>query len=169
MRIVGIAPYHDASICVLDDGEITYFSKQERLSRRKRDELGKKQLEALDYVLKNFQDPPIDKVVICSPTPGSVGVDWIQMYMWDKIVNRQGCQIIKYCEDHHLCHATLAFNNSGFEEALAFVIDRNGAMMEDRMRESETVFTCEYPAKLNTIYKNYFLVNKGQDHDVERR
>lgn len=167
MRIVGIAPYHDASICVLDDGEITYFSKQERLSRRKRDELGEKQLEALDYVLKNFQDPPIDKVVICSPTPGSVGVDWIQMYMWDKIVNRKGCQIIKYCEDHHLCHATLAFNNSGFEEALAFVIDRNGAMMEDRMRESETVFTCEYPAKLNTIYKNYFLVNKGQDHDVE--
>ena len=44
MRILGISPYHDASVCILDDGEITYFSKQERLTRKKRDELGENQL-----------------------------------------------------------------------------------------------------------------------------
>ncbi len=167
MRILGISPYHDASVCILDDGEITYFSKQERLTRKKRDELGENQLTVLNYVLDNYQDTPIDKIVICSPTPNSQGVDWLQMYMWTKIKNAKGCQIIKYCQDHHLAHATLAFNNSGFKEALTFVIDRNGAMMEDRIRESESVFICKYPANFKTIYKNYFLVNKGQDYDVE--
>lgn len=85
MRILGISPYHDASVCILDDGEITYFSKQERLTRKKRDELGENQLTVLNYVLDNYQDTPIDKIVICSPTPNSQGVDWLQMYMWTKI------------------------------------------------------------------------------------
>ena len=160
MRILGISPYHDASVCILDDGEITYFSKQERLTRKKRDELGENQLTVLNYVLDNYQDTPIDKIVICSPTPNSQGVDWLQMYMWTKIKNAKGCQIIKYCQDHHLAHATLAFNNSGFKEALTFVIDRNGAMMEVGYKEHFGLQNKNFD-KRKSLYADYaFQVQK---------
>ncbi|HAT64172.1 MAG TPA: hypothetical protein DCS66_06160 [Flavobacteriaceae bacterium] len=38
MRILGISPGHDSSICVINDGEIEFFAKEERFSRIKRDQ-----------------------------------------------------------------------------------------------------------------------------------
>ena len=54
MRILGISPYHDASVCVIKDGKIEYFSKQERLTKIKRDDLKEDNLTVLDYVLDNL-------------------------------------------------------------------------------------------------------------------
>ena len=167
MRILGISPQHDASVCVVDDGKIIYFSKQERLTRIKRDELKQENLKVLDYVLEHYQDKEIENIIICSPTPGSSFVEWLQMYLWPKLKNVAGCRIHKFCLNHHLAHASLAFYNSGFKKALSVVIDRNGALIEKRMRESESVFISEYPCEFKTIYKNYFLIEKGEKHDVE--
>ena len=133
MRILGISPHHDGSVCVVDDGKIIYFSKQERLTRIKRDELKREHLKVLDYVLKHYQDKQIENIIICSPTPGSTFVEWLQMYLWPKLKNRAGCRIHKFCQNHHLAHASLAFYNSGFKKALSVVIDRNGALIEKRM------------------------------------
>ena len=64
MRILGISPYHDASVCIVDDGKIIYFSKQERLTRIKRDRLERDSLKVLEYALDNYQDKEIYKIVI---------------------------------------------------------------------------------------------------------
>jgi carbamoyltransferase len=165
MRILGISPYHDASVCVVEDGKVKYFSKQERLTKIKRDSLKENNLTVLNYVLDNFKDKPIDKVVICSPTPNSFFVEWLQTYLLKKIKNN--CEIIKYCTHHHLAHASLSFYNSGFKKALCLVIDRNGALIEDKIRESESLFVAEYPCEFIPIYKNYYLKNKGEKYDVE--
>ena len=69
MRILGISPQHDASVCMVDDGKIIYFSKQERQTRIKRDELKRQYTKVLDYVLENYQDKEIKNIVICSSTP----------------------------------------------------------------------------------------------------
>ena len=37
MRILGISGAHDASVCVLTDGVIERFYKEERLTKKKRD------------------------------------------------------------------------------------------------------------------------------------
>ncbi len=37
MRVVGISPLHDSSVAVINNGELEYFFKEERLSRVKRD------------------------------------------------------------------------------------------------------------------------------------
>jgi len=165
MRILGISPYHDASVCIVENGKIKYFSKQERLTKIKKDSLSEISLDVLDYVLNNYQNKPINKVVICSPTPNSEFVEWLQIYLIKKIKN--DCQIINFCENHHLAHASLSFYNSGFKKSLCLVIDRNGALIENKMRESESFFIAEYPCKFTPIYKNYYLKNKGEKYDVD--
>ena len=37
MRILGVSAYHDSSVCLLEDGKILRYYKEERLSRNKRD------------------------------------------------------------------------------------------------------------------------------------
>jgi carbamoyltransferase len=61
---------------------------------------------------------------------------------------------------HHKCHASLAYYNSNFEEALVFVIDRNGSIFfinsEAVARESESVFFANKKG-INPILKNFSL------------
>ena len=37
MRVLGISPMHDSSVAIIHNGQIEYFSKEERLTRKKRD------------------------------------------------------------------------------------------------------------------------------------
>jgi carbamoyltransferase len=71
---------------------------------------------------------------------------------------------VEYSDQHHLVHANLAFYNSGFSEALVFVIDRNGSVFFDSCRESETVYIASYPNNFVPIYKN-FWVEKNNAHE----
>ena len=130
MKILSISPFHDSSIVVLNNGNIEYFSKEERITRVKRDN---HPFKSLDYVVKNIKN--IDLILICSPTPD----DSFHIYLEDYLKKYFTCDILRFCEHHHLAHASLAFYNSGFEKSLTFVIDRNGAKL-DGFRESETVF-----------------------------
>ena len=36
-RVLGFSLAHDASVCVLNDGELEYWAKEERYTRKKRD------------------------------------------------------------------------------------------------------------------------------------
>ena len=63
MRILGISPFHDSSIAIIKDGQIEFFSKEERLTRKKRDYPPK---DSLDLVLKD--DRKFDEIVISSPS-----------------------------------------------------------------------------------------------------
>ena len=39
MRILGISPGHDSSICVINDGEIEFFAKEERFENISKNEI----------------------------------------------------------------------------------------------------------------------------------
>ena len=159
MRVLGVAPFHDSSVAVIDNGVLEYFCKEERLSRVKRDKMP---FKAIAEAVKHAKGP-IDMCVIASPTGYDGSNNDLQMYL-EKITD---CQIFKrMCDNHHKVHAANAFYNSGFDKAMVLIADRTGSYIE-RFREAESVYTAEYPAKFTPLYKSYFLLHKGIDHDIE--
>lgn len=149
MRILGISPAHDSSVCVLLDGEIERFYKEERLSRKKRDKFP---YMSLMCVYEEF-GCSFDHVVIASPSPDTffdIGL------FCEKIFK---CPVEYVCGKHHLQHASLAFYSSGFDRAFTFVIDRNGSNHQRYFRESESIFFCDYPNNFTEIYKSFWRMD----------
>ncbi len=159
MRIVGISPSHDSSVCVLNDGVIEGFYKEERFCRVKKEA---KPYLAMIEAQKHLWGP-VDFVVIASPDkPNAHSVDLLAERLF-------GCPVLDMCGQHHIQHAALAFENSRFDEALIFVMDRNGSIVHDCMRESESVIIAKKdPYTFEEIYKNYWADKDnlwvGRDH-----
>lgn len=155
MRIIGISPFHDASVAVINNGQIEYFAKEERFTRKKRDSMP---YIAIEKAFENAKGP-VDLCVMASPTNG----DGAQRDLADMIVKRWKVNVKHVCSEHHNQHANLAFFNSGFDEALCFVIDRNGSVQFNLntpfARESESVYKCSYPANFTPIMKTFWLLN----------
>lgn len=161
MRILGICPSHDSSVCVINDGKIEFFAKEERLSGVKRDILAKM---CLDLVHKIYGSNSIDYATYS----WQQFEDGRRTLMIEKIVRSKFGRTLKEPRpwvknnhfQHHLNHAAVAFYNSGFEEALTFVIDRNGTEMfvdsNTQYREAESVFHCKYPNNFITLQKNFW-------------
>jgi carbamoyltransferase len=159
MRILSVSPFHDSSVVIINDGKIEYFCKEERLTRSKRDWLPIKSLiEAFSRA-----EGQIDLVVICSPT----GDDEHNKYLEHVIKKYTDAKVIRFCEHHHLAHASLAFYDSGFDKALVVVIDRAGAKFNNSIREGESIFIAEYPNKFTPVYKSYWAFNTGSDYDFD--
>jgi len=149
MKILGISPYHDSSVCLIENGKLLSFYKEERLSKIKRDMYP---FLSIDRILE--EAGPADIAVICSPSNGDYTLAPIKQYLNKK----HGINIIEdISHEHHLQHASLAFYNSKFKKSLVFVIDRNGSFLNPECRESETVFIAEYPDSFTPIYKSYWV------------
>jgi carbamoyltransferase len=153
MRIVSVSPSHDSSVCVLNDGKIEYFFKEERLCGIKKESAPYLSIIEAHKHIKG----PVDFCVVASP-------DTADLFSINHILFRvfNPKQVIDMCSKHHLQHAALAFENSQFDQALVFVIDRNGSRIDDCMRESETVFIARSNSySIVEIYKNYSAKNFG--------
>lgn len=152
MRILGVCGYHDSGVCIVNDGEIESYFKEERFTRVKRDYTG---YRSLFECMKNNKEP-IDFSAICDGYPGR---EYYDRHI-SRIVNSGRAY---YEKKHHLCHASLAFYNSGFAESLVFVVDRNGSVEKlnqneyVNIRESETIFHASYPCEFKTLHKNYWV------------
>lgn len=148
MKVLGLAPEHDSSVCLIENGEITRFYKEERLSKVKRD---KQPLRSIAKALDGVEE--IDCFVYCAPSSN----------LFDNYVNivRKFTKVgraINLSNQHHQQHASLAFYNSGFETAAVIVVDRNGSPLpEYSASEAETIFTASYPCDFREIYKSYAL------------
>lgn len=105
-------------------------------------------------IRENFKED-IDAIILSSPTNNDPGLLFVSDYA-SKALNCKNIQ--DWSDRHHLCHASLAFYNSGFEKASVIVIDRNGSVVENVAREAETIFTAEYPDVFTEIYKNYWTI-----------
>lgn len=152
MRTFGISPAHDSSVCIYEDGKISAFYKEERLSRKKRDR------DPIMSVGAAFETSPgdIDVFSYCAPQDSGTSLDYFTKMVekYAKVGN-----VANFANQHHLQHASLAFYNSGFSEAAVVVIDRNGSDIEHWARESETIFYANYPDLFKTVYKNYWVSN----------
>lgn len=159
MYILGVSPFHDSSVCVLKNGKIDFFLKEERVSRIKRDSHPFKSLDMISSIYDK-----VDYSVICSPSNGNESLFAYKAYL-KKAINSS--QVYDISDQHHLQHASLAFYNSGFSNAIVVVIDRNGSFVGSSCRESESVFYAEYPNNFTALYKSYHT-EPGYDKKITK-
>lgn len=153
MRILAFNIAHDSSVCSIKDGSIEFFCKEERLSRVKRDMHPFKSLDL--YKSMNFGT--IDHVLYHTPTNSNSSFEIVYNYYVRKTFDKKLENFSNLT--HHLCHASLAFYNSGFSECLTVVIDRNGSIFfldnDPAASEAESVFHCSYPDNIKPLYKSF--------------
>lgn len=166
MRVVSFNVCHDSSVCSYVDGKIEFYCKEERLSRIKRDKEPYKTLEL--FYEQKFG--PIDKFIYLTPSDDSPDdFQFSSVYIRKKF----GVKLENSPFTHHECHASVAFYNSGFEEALVFVIDRNGSICfgnnkEKLARESESVFKCSYPSIFEPIHKSFWIFDENKKYEIKK-
>jgi carbamoyltransferase len=168
--IAGITRGHNASICLLKDGEIVFSLEEERLSRQKYDG---GPLAAMVKIL-DYTDR-LDYLVIAHTqnlheTAGKIDFSGDDMYtglarklgLIDRKANSyKHPQVIDLSHTHHKLHAACAFYRSGFDNAVALIVDGAGSFIpmtidnQTQMTwELESIFTCRYPSNFKTVYKH---------------
>lgn len=169
MWIAAITRGHNGGVCLLKDGEIVFSIEEERITRQKYDGGPfATMLRILDYT------PKLDYLVIAHTTPkdtaGKIDFSGEDMYtgfarklgLIDRKQNRfNHPQVIDLSHIHHKLHAACAFYRSGFEDAVAVIVDGAGTFLELSYQgealtgwEVESIFDCAYPASFTTLYKH---------------
>ena len=159
MNILSLITSHDASVTYISDGKLKYFAKEERLSGYKHD---KGFTKCLDYIIKN--NFKVDLVVLNSTTaPDTFHREYLEFMLRKQF----DCEVVHLEYDHHLSHASLAFCNSGYDESLVFVADRNGSKNE-YYAEVESIFKINKDYNIKSVYKNFAVSQIGKvDFDKE--
>lgn len=145
---------HDAAVCILQNGEIKSYYKEERLTGTKRDINPKL---AIKSCVEDFGDK-IDYAVLISYPDAEPYVK-----LTSKLANIEPKKIIDFSYKHHLCHASLAFYNSGFEKSIVIVVDGQGSLFANDLAECETVYYATYPNNFECLIKN-FSTNKDHSY-----
>jgi len=170
--ILAITRGHNAGACLLKDGKIVFAIEEERLSRRKYDGGPFASMtKTLEYTDK------IDMLVVAhtqtlDATAGRVDFSGDDVY--SGFARKLGLieqnprpsgpthpQVIDLSTIHHKLHAGCAFYRSGFDDAVAVIVDGAGTFYDVSNRESsmtawevESIIDCSYPYNLNTVYKH---------------
>lgn len=160
--ILGLARGHNASVCLLKNGEVLFYLEEERASRFKYDGTPFRALE----LVKKFTNR-IDAVAIAHTDNNVPRSDWCIGNIYIEFLRKH--HLVTYETPvhllgniHHKLHAACAFYNSGFDDAVAVIVDGAGTFIEGQnilgvsvgMWEAETIFSCSYPTVFNTLYQN---------------
>ena len=168
--IAGVTRGHNGGVCLLKDGEVVFAIEEERLSRNKYDGGPfAAMIKILEYTKK------LDYLVIAHTQPlhqtaGRVDFSGDDVYtglarklgLIDRKANpHDHPQVIDLSRTHHKLHAAAAFYRSGFEDAVALIVDGAGTFIQmnignqvETTWELETIFDCQYPANFKTLYKH---------------
>ena len=171
--IAAVARGHNAGVCLLKDGKIVFSIEEERLSRRKYDGGPYASMfEILKYTDK------IDYLVIAhtqslkDPSTGRVDYSGDDVYtgiarklgLIDPYIHKiEHPQVIDLSHIHHKLHAACAFYRSGFDKAVAVIVDgagtfipiKNSVAGDMTVFEVESIFSCDYPNDIYALYKHY--------------
>jgi len=152
--IAGLSTGHNASTCLLKNGEIVFYIEEERLSREKYDDspyLGL--LKILEYTDK------LDKLAISNGPPYTNSIESNPFAILAKKVGLiKSFNQVFTNSTHHAYHAASGFYTSGFDKAVCVVIDAAGTFIEmDKSGnagvEIESIYLAEYPANIKCLYK----------------
>ena len=148
MKILSIPTLaHDASICILENGIITFYKMEERYSRKKHD----LSFDCILELLSQENHKHFDKIIISSHFLDDY------TYSIEKIKNKikhfSYDELIIESERHHLYHAYCGFYNSGFENAICFSVDGCGAILSNGKIEIETVYQLSKNSKETQLYQ----------------
>lgn len=172
MKILGINISHHGSSCLLEDGNIKFYLEDERICRIKGycisypaiDEVFESQrlpIYFLEEVLKHTNH--IDYIVFSSFGRESNNIfttdSGQEIEISDEVIIEQYLdrlqeggvtwgKVIFEREYHHIYHAANGFYASGFDDAVALVMDAGGALYNyddpDYFRELESIYSCDY-------------------------
>ena len=148
MKILSIPTLaHDASICILENGIITFYKMEERYSRIKHD----LSFDCILELLSQENHKHFDKIIISSHflDDYTYSIEKIK----NKIKNFSYDELIIESERHHLYHAYCGFYNSGFENAICFSVDASGAILSNGEIEIETVYQLSKSSKEIQLYQ----------------
>jgi len=169
--IAAIARGHNSGVCLLKDGKIVFSIEEERLTRHKYDGGPyASMVKILEYTDK------IDYLVIAhtqklSDTAGRV--DYTGDDVYTGLARKLGLidrkqdpynhpQVIDVSFMHHKLHAACAFYRSGWDDAVALIVDGAGTFIPMSYNnnhvwawEVETMVDCSYPSNFKTLYKHY--------------
>lgn len=168
--IAGITRGHNASVCLLKNGKIVFSIEEERLTRKKYDGTPTTAMQRiLDYTDK------LDYLAIAHTTTdvSTVIADFTGTDIYTATAIKMKLlpdysgpgthpRVVNLGRIHHKLHAAAAFYRSGFEEAVAVIVDGAGSVMElpvykdttARGWETESIYKCNYPNKIKTLYKH---------------
>ena len=129
--VLGLNLSNNGSVCVMRDGMIDFYLESERITRKKRD-------HAIRSLVKYVHD--IDAIAICDSDWSEESKSLITSLDLKIVKNKfPEAEIFDYRSEHHKCHAASAFYNSGYDNAIAVVVDSNGSKTKDGI-EIETIF-----------------------------
>lgn len=176
--ILGISRGHNSGVCLLKNGKIVYSIEEERFSRKKYDG---SPFAAMAKV-KEYTDSVDYMFIAHTQDMNSAGkTDFSGDNVYVALARKLGLidqyaepfnhpQVIDLSHQHHKVHAACAFYRSGFDDAVAVVADGCGSVIDieytfdskfnpniksiNGFWETETILTCEYPAKFKTLYKH---------------
>ena len=160
MKIMAINPGHNGSTALVVDGELVFYSEEERWSRLKYDG---NPFRAMLWVLTNHV---VDHLIIGGTSANLSTLPWTNENAYAALARKfnPNIQITLMGHLHHLGHAAAVFYNSGFETAAAVVVDGSGSYVQESMGENmpvtggfetESIYFCSYPHEFNAVYKRY--------------
>lgn len=159
-NILGVNPGHNGSAALLVDGELVYYVEEERLSRQKYD--GNPFRGILDILSKWH----VDEIVVGGTSPELPKLPWTGEDPYTGLVRKFNPNVKTTIlgHEHHIGHVSTAFYNSGFDKAIAIIVDGAGSYKKEKIDEqghelegfeTESVWMCEYPQKFSMLYKVY--------------
>lgn len=158
--ILSINPGHNGSAALVVDGELVYYSEEERISRMKYDG---NPFRAMLQVLANHN---VDELIIGGTSSSLSRLPWTNEDAYTALARKfnPNIKVTMMGHLHHLGHAAAAFYNSGFETAAAVIVDGAGSIHQENIEqanavvsgyETESIYQCSYPHEFNAVYKRY--------------
>lgn len=180
MIIVGVSRFHNASVCLIKDGEIIFHIDNERLSNVKYDRYP---FLAMSKI-KEYVDH-VDIVAISGLGPMTVAEYFDDSDIYTTFIKSLGksfyenpIKTYNFGMEHHLMHASCAFYNSGFKEAVCIVKDGMGSEVKLEYpifekgtygRQNMSIFKASYPDKFNTVYEEVVVPFKTDPIKIENK
>ena len=158
MNYIGIsAGFHDASLSVINDGEILFAGHSERYSGLKNDKIISSDIvtDALQYVDGEFElhyyERPWLKFLrqMRSGEKPSIRGLFPRTYLTKGAHTKLGSKKI-YTHGHHLCHAAAGFQTSNFIEATVVIVDAIGEF------DTVSIWDARYDNNHKAVYKKLY-------------
>ena len=152
MKTLGVNISHHPSICVFNNGVVEQFYNEERFNLKKNWIPNQKNFKIFQSILQKINFKP-DFICYTSYGNSSSEIDKKIISVIQKQLESPPYFFNK--EHHHIYHALTSFYFSGFEEAVAIVVDGGGAMLKDYIpyRELESIYVVNRK-KIYPIYKH---------------
>jgi len=165
-NVLAINPGHNGSAALVCDGKLELYIEEERMSRMKYDG---NPFKAMMHIMEKHH---INELIIGGTGQEDHRLPWTGENSYHALVRKYNpnVKVTIIWNEHHLGHAASAFYNSGFDTAAAVIVDGSGSLKkvpfhpDDQsltadVYETESIYSCEYPAKFNPVFKRYAANN----------